>query len=149
MLKGDRIAYYSDKHDIKPLNKSSYGSYSPYSMFYISYFKDFRYDRLQEYHQDGLRDILRKACLENVFTTQELEEKVLGVTAEKTSSFYADVAAVNEFKAGYNRMVGNVNKHANTLSNEMQLISRGFSGTNPLNWQRCWKRQGLRNTLSL
>jgi hypothetical protein len=149
VLKGDRIAYYSDKHDIKPLNKSSYGPYLPYSMFYISYFKDFRYDRLQEYHQDGLRDILRKACLENVFTTQELEEKVLGVTAEKTSSFYADVAAVNEFKAGYNRMVGNVNKYANTLSNEMQLISRGVFWHEPAELAKMLEETGIDEYIEL
>jgi hypothetical protein len=139
VLNGDKIAYYSEDNSIKPIN----------NWYLIPYFKDFRYDKLQEFHPKGYKEVYKKACLENVFTKPEIEEKVLGITAEKEEKYYADKAAVSEFEKEYDRVARIYNKYVNTFINEMRLITRGVLWHEPADLREIMKETGIEEYIEL
>jgi hypothetical protein len=139
VLNGDKIAYYSEDNSIKPIN----------NWYLIPYFKDFRYDRLQEFHPKEYKEVYKKACLENIFTKPEIEEKVLGITAEKEEKYYADKAAVSEFQKEYDRVARIYNKYTNTFINEMRLITRGVFWHEPAELREIMKETGIEEYIEL
>ncbi|MDD4297629.1 MAG: M56 family metallopeptidase [Ruminiclostridium sp.] len=116
ILNGDRISFSSDEFDIKNIE----------NYVFFNFFRDFRYDRLHEYQPDGYKEIYRDACLKNIITSEEISEKVIGITPDGLKKFFDDQEAVQRYQDEYEKTKNIINKYFDNMKKTFQNIDKGL-----------------------
>lgn len=139
ILKGDKISFASEEFDIKQIQDN----------ITFGFFRDFRYDRLYDYQPDDYKEIYRDACLKNIMTSEEVTEKVMGVTSEKLKKYYDDQETVQRFNDELEKTENTLDKYWDSMGKIMQEIDRGWFWKEPDEIIQIQKETGIDEWLEI